>query len=37
MVVAVKREGNVYTFNVEHERVMVAEHKIAENKVGPVA
>lgn len=26
MVVAVKREGNVYTFNVEHERVMVAEH-----------
>ena len=32
LVVSAKREGNVYTLNVRHERAMVVDHNNAESK-----
>ena len=32
LVISAKREGNIYTLNVEHEHAMVVEHKQAEDK-----
>nr|CCA24320.1 putative polyprotein [Albugo laibachii Nc14] len=32
LIISAKREGNIYTLNVEQEHVMVAEHKKAEDR-----